>query len=754
MKILIEEYRYNATDVKDILRGIDALENVDGYVSVNYVGYYFNTQLTKPDCVFILPKVLLEDKDGKELVFGKYEPETIINIEAVKLDQKESNFIYEFSVWIYRAISVFYSDKGNNTSIVYHKRIVQVGKGQRRLSNTFLDILLSLIQFNKDNQNFFMFILKNLHSGFNKINWTRTIGTTSAIVQDNSPIYLNPVNKKRKINFDEELLVIFFSILNYIGDQYGFPKNINCNFQLIKGKQFQTYLKGLGRTRLLQIKYKYFSDKALELWRLCYAFFDNARKVSVNTDQQEYLLVKNFNIVFEAIIDELIGEKNIPVGLKEQEDGKRVDHMYTYKGLTTYEEDKPIYYIGDSKYYKRGNAVGKESVYKQFTYARNVIQWNLNLFMNDDGTDEDKRKDKQNFGQVPMLRDDVTEGYNIIPNFFISARLDEELSYKKEIRLTDNKNAQFFNKHFKNRLFDRDTLLVCHYDVNFLYVVSLYARNNNLQKQEWKHEVREMFRTQIQSMLKENFDFYAMTAHTDVDARAYIKEHFQDVLGKIYTPYDNKEYFALALDKKDPEANNEELLAELRKHFFVEKCEMGTDPTETLETRKQKEGGAYLPDETWVIVAYYKDERHLNWILKNHLYNMRAGEDKGSISLTNEIINARYLLLYHDENSTHFIKIKKEGSKIYTRAQLVNIGYPQYLKNVKKGNGEDESVVDDSKEQEEAGRIYLVFSLFDSNSAEKEFEGYKWNISKVLSRKQIGNPTPMKLTELLSKACT
>jgi hypothetical protein len=401
--------------------------------------------------------------------------------------------------------------------------------------------------------------LRNIHSGYNKINWTRTIGTSNAIIQDNSPVYLNPVNKKRQINFDEELLVIFFSILNYISSHYGFSADINCNFNLIKGKQFETYLNGLGKVRLQQIKYKYFSDKALELWDLCYAFFDTARQVRTNSTQQEYLLVKNFNIVFEAIIDELIGDREIPKGLKEQEDGKRVDHMYTYKGLTTYEEDKPIYYIGDSKYYKRGNQVGKESVYKQFTYARNVIQWNLNLFMNGDAADSEW------MCKVPMLRDDVTEGYNIIPNFFISARLNKELSYKEDIEIADKKQTYFSNKQFENRLFDRDTLLICHYDVNFLYVVSLYARNNALQKDNWKAKVREMFRTEIQRILSEKFEFYAMTAHPDVDAEIYIKEHFQEVLGKIYTPYSNKNIFSLALETDDKyKENNATLLAELQ----------------------------------------------------------------------------------------------------------------------------------------------------------------------------------------------
>ncbi|MCF2654160.1 restriction endonuclease [Prevotella loescheii] len=588
MRIIIEEYKYAAADVKDVLKGIDALENVEGYVSVNYVGYFYNTDKDVRDCVFILPKVLLEDMDGRELVFGKYCPEEIVNLDAHNpLTQQEKDFIYEFAVWIYRAIVVFHNDKRNKTSIVYHKKIAEVGKGGKHLSNTFLDILLSLVQFNKDNQDFFFYVLRNIHAGFNKINWNRTIATTPAIIQDSNAVYLRPVNKKRQINFDEELLVIFFSILNYIHEHYGFPVNINCNFDLITGKQFKVYLNGMGKMRLKQIKYKYFSDKALELWDLCYAFFDSARQIYVSSEQKEYLLVKNFNIVFESIIDELVGDRNIPAGLKEQDDGKRIDHMYSYQGLTTYEEDKPIYYIGDSKYYKRGNHIGKESVYKQFTYARNVIQWNLNLFMNDDRDDEELQYDKNNFGNVPKLRDDVTEGYNVIPNFFISAKLNKELSYKDEVEITDKKNTHFSNNHFENRLFDRDTLLICHYDVNFLYVISLYARNNSLQKDAWKKKVRDTFRSEIQRMLTEQYSFYAMQAHPNVDATQYIEENFKEVLGKLYQPFPNKEFFSLALDSNEKyKEENDQLLDELKKHFYVEECRIGTDPTEILEGAK------------------------------------------------------------------------------------------------------------------------------------------------------------------------
>lgn len=577
MRILIEEHQYDAVDVKDVLHGIDALENVEGKVSIQYVGYYYNAVLQ--DCVFILPKVLLNDKS--ELVFGKYRPEDVINLnENNPLSPIERNFIYKFAVWIYRAIVVYKNSKEGNSGIVYHRHIAQIGNGHRRLSNTYLDILLSLIQFNKDNRIFFFTIVKNLHSGINKINWTRTISTTTAIVQNGQPIYLNPVNKKRQINFDEELLIIFFSILNYIGDEYGFPKYIVCQFQLITGKRFETYLKGFGTRRLRQIKYKYFSDKALQLWHLCYAFFDETRQIFITTEKREYLLVKSFYIVFEAIIDELVGDNPLPDGMeKQQEDGKIVDHLFTARSLIDSEE-KQTYYIGDSKYYKIGHELGAESVYKQYTYARNVIQWNLDIF-NDGNQTESGVK----------LRDDVTEGYNIIPNFFISAKLNDNFDYSDDgIEKTDRKHNKYKKIQFKNRLFDRDTLLLFHYNVNFLFVLSLYARNNAVQKTEWKTKIRNKFRQEIQDWLQKDYNFYAMKAHPDVNGEEYIQKHFKQLLGKIYTPFRDNTIYSLALDNgKENEVSNKYLLDELAKSFYIAECKLGDEPRIVLQESMKQE---------------------------------------------------------------------------------------------------------------------------------------------------------------------
>lgn len=658
MRILIEEYQYNVSDVHDVLYGIDPMENVEGKVSIHYVGYYYNPLLG--DCVFILPKVLLRDVDGKELAFGKYQPYDIINPEGQeKLTKEERDFLYGFAVWIYRAIVVYKNDKSNDSTIVYQKMINQVGGSSKRKSNTFLDILLSLIQFNKDNKSFFFFVLKNLHSGLNKINWTRTISTTSAIIQGGDAIYLNPVNKKRKINFDEELLVIFFSILNYVGDTYGFPKEINCNFDLIKGKQFEKYRSGYGKVRLNQIKYKYFSDKALQLWKLCYAFFDKSHHIYVNTSQKEYLLVKSFHIVFEAIIDALVGDNPLPDGMdKKQEDGKIVDHLFTAKSLIN-DESSNTYYIGDSKYYKMGNELGKESIYKQYTYARNVIQWNLDIF---------------NSGRKPesgiKLRDDETEGYNIIPNFFISATMDEKFRYAIDgIKETDRKNNRYISKQFQNRLFDRDTLLLFHYDVNFLFVVALYGRNGQGEKKVWRDKVRKMFRKEIQQMLNSKFDFYAVTAKEGVSGVEYIQDHFQQLLGKIFTPYDDRgtqRYYSLALDNGEQFAGeNATILSQLKDSFYVVPCKLGDDPKTLLPEVVPLAEGIQVPssfltmhylerylDKT-ILVGCYHDEAHLNWILgKNDkgslIYNIRVGKERegGQIKAHLDKMVVSFVVLY------------------------------------------------------------------------------------------------------------
>jgi hypothetical protein len=728
MRILIEEYQYEYEDVYDVLKGLGVLQDVEGKVSLSYVGYYFNDNPDVNDCVFILPKVLLEGEFGKEKVFGHIEPKDLINADECKdLTSEEHTFIYNLSVWIYRAITVFrdhefdrVEDGKRQSSIVLYKQAPTMGHTRKRKANTFLDVLLTLQEWNKRNESFVMFIVKNLHSGYNKINWTRTISRSQAVIQESTSgtrrqdvSYLNPINKKRQINFDEELLIIYYSILQHMHDEYGFPVRINVNFSLIQGEKFKRYINGYGKRRLKQIKYKYFSDKALELWEMCYAFFDRPNNIMLNVDQREYLLVKSFHIVFEAIIDELIaGDQTLPKELKDQADGKRVDHLYQYQELTNNDKNENIYYIGDSKYYKRGNSLGKESIYKQFTYARNVIQWNIDLF--NDGKAEEKNGHAK-------LRDDVTEGYNIIPNFFISANQNVLLA-EDDIKLIDsdkeeNRRRQqyYLSRQFENRLFDRDTFLLAHYDVNFLFVVALYGRNNSASKELWRQKVRKMFRTEIQKMLKENFEFYAMTAKSNVNPDAYIRENFQQVLGKVYHPFDNREgsdqqYFSLALRKPEKESNpevsakisneNEAVMFALRQAFYIAKCPLGVDPKTLpedvmpkVEARPHDEiPKEYLtmhhleqyPDATFLIGGF-NGVNQLNWIFsrrggkRDDAYNVRIGKDVhgGVIKSRENIRHAKFVILYEFEKEDKGVykafRVKNIGE--LTKQQMIDTGY-------------------------------------------------------------------------------
>lgn len=647
MRVIIEGYCYRASAVRDVLHELSTLENVGGEISVGYVGYYYNPQLR--DCVFILPKVLVNEENK---VFSRLDPHDIIDLDNCKLlTSEERNFIYEFAVWIYRAIEVF--NKSNpNSGIVLHRKIAEMGKGKRVLSNTFLDILLSLLRFNKEHHSFFTTILRNLHSGYNKINWTRTISRSTAWVQDDIPVYLNPVNKKRQINTDEELIIIYFSILNHISETYGFPVDITLGFELIKGRKFEHYLKGYGKRRLQQIKYRYFSDIQLRLWEMCYAFFDKAHQIHIVAEQREYLLVKNFNIVFEAIIDELIGDKEPPRGLKDQDDGKRVDHIYSYRNLTNNEEDRPIYYIGDSKYYKIGNKISDESVYKQFTYARNVIQWNLNLFLDDKKEDAALRKEH------PIYRDELTEGYNIVPNFFISAKMDEKLSYADNVSTTNRENNTFLSRHFENRLFDRDTLLVYHYDVNFLYVVSLYARENAHQKAQWKEKVRELFREKIQAALEENYKFYAMTPKPGVNHEKYLRENFQELLGKVYRPFDDTNYLSLALDKQK-ESENKDLLDKLQKDYYVVECPLGKNPTSVLSGEKAQNSYEAIHGRKGVLMVMMEKYATKSANFTHGKLAVAIKMTVESMDIVENLSNIGYVLFHHrSDNDQHLFSVR------------------------------------------------------------------------------------------------
>jgi len=527
MIILFEEYQYKTEKLKQVLseRYFFPINSV--YSKINYVGYYFNPIIN--NAVIIFPKVFINENG---LAFDEFEPENLIipsNESKEKLSRTgKDKIVFEISTWLYRAIQQFNKRHFYN-SISENQFLNQVVTNLEEKSNTELDIILSLLKFYKENQDLFSFISKSAHSQQNKINWHKTINKKQPIIQNNIPIYIDLATTRKKVNYDEELLVLFYSMLNFIKEKYAFDFYPPQNYELIRGHQFENVLRK-GCRYIKSIKYKYYSDKMISLYNLLYAFFERSEKTQSKKQIEEVLLIKDFNIVFEDMIDDLIGDSKLLPELKNHADGKQVDHIYKYKSLLVEDE---IYFVGDSKYYKPQNSVGKYSKAKQFTYAKNVIQYNIDLF-------NDNKLDKQ-----LRYRENLTEGYNITPNFFISAFVNKDFDFSKSY--LDETGKPIMQTHFENRLFDRDTLFVQSYNINFLFVLSSYLTNNSTLKTNFKKDTQKKFREKLVSFINDKYHFYILEPNDN----SFIEKHFKLLNGKVYKPSHLTEELILALEKPD-----------------------------------------------------------------------------------------------------------------------------------------------------------------------------------------------------------
>ena len=367
--------------------------------------------------------------------------------------------------------------------------------------------------------------------------------TTSPVLQDGKPYYLKCKTKEKAINYDEELICLFYSTLDYLKQNYHFVVKHNLNFETERPHIIKRLIEdGKGTRRLRQIRGKYFTDELVQLWHLLYAFYERAEEAAQGKTHDERLLVDDFNIVFEDMIDSLIGEKSLPSGLKKQKDGKIIDHIYQDKSLIG---DGNIYFIGDSKYYTEDNTIGQHSRYKQFTYAKNVIQYHIDLF--------------HEKAQTLRYRDELTEGYNPTPNFFIRGTIDE-----KDLSYSDHKLARYqedekkcSNKHFENRFFDRDTLLLLTYEINFLYVLSSYVQNRGYAPD---NTLRKRFREDVIKAFEEQYRFYELWPEASAEEKeAFVKEHFKQLLGKVYQKKDGT--LILALKREGKTVIDESILA-------------------------------------------------------------------------------------------------------------------------------------------------------------------------------------------------
>ena len=551
MKIFFENYRYPYDVIAPYFEG-RSLETMldspdrEGKVATGSIGYLFVKNDKYDGPIFILPKTFLaEDNNGKITVFGLLNalPENCVDTDSTSSPLYFSDygsFLPELGLWLYQALRRF-KDKYRATTIIDEAQLDYLSPKSDSVDKDFLETALRLVDFLRDHRNLFTPISLINHSGKDRIDWTKTIATRTAYKFDGDMYYLEPCIKDKTINIDEELLVLYYSILNYLKKKYHFPIQLGDTLYELKSvTEIQNYIdNGTGAKTMQRIRHRYFRDDLKELWTLVNDFFSYNTTKDDDNPLIESTLVRNFNIVFEDMIDELIGDRpgSISESLKHQKDNKLIDHIFRFRSVVSPKYD--IFYIGDSKYYATNHSVTGAALYKQYDYAHNVIQDQIN---------EINRKTKKDFNEPGSLRyrDTETEGYNVTPNFFIRSIVRKDnLSYDKPDLSPTNEDYPV-NKHFEDRLFDRDTLFIREYTINILFVIYAYVA-----EEDHKFLLRNTIRKDIISFLNDNYEFYKLDAdYIDIDTpQGTVSPKFIDYFYKILTGkiYKEDEYGSLIL---------------------------------------------------------------------------------------------------------------------------------------------------------------------------------------------------------------
>ena len=543
-----------------------------GTKRVNGVGYCFDSK--NSEHIFVLPKnFVFGNKAFGCIEIPKTEPiEDTSRFRKLLSDGWPNNLLEELPLYLYQAIDKYRKSVKDSYSAEedFSQQVLTSKTGENEL--TLLDIILSLHQFYKENQNLFVMVYKQAHSGFNKVQWGRTVRKTIPIIDGDDVIYPLVINKKKIINYDEELLCLFFNTLRYLNNRNLARLNVDQPYNLMADSEFERRLdRGIILKRLKSIKNNYFNERMVRLWDLLFAFASKLSSVRRSGQKDDYLFIRKFENVFEAMVDTILSDSDFHPNLKAQRDGKIIDHIF--KGCSVITDLQNLYYIGDSKYYGDWQRLDKVSIYKQYTYAKNVIQAEIDWFY--------ENKDHLKY------RDELTEGYNLIPNFFISGIARPGFYYEDHLVFSRDDSGKplkgAFRKSFQfpNRLFDRDTLFLMHFDVNILFIIYAYISRSLRIRREFKTKAKGIFKQEFIQCIEDNYDFYLLKAKDKRSIDEILERHFRLLDGKVFCPYSEEHDFygllILGLDRsyfKD----NMMLVLKLQEDFIIKEYHLGTEP--------------------------------------------------------------------------------------------------------------------------------------------------------------------------------
>ena len=193
-------------------------------------------------------------------------------------------------------------------------------------------------------------------------------------------------------------------------------------------------------------------------------------------------------------------------------------------------------------------------------------------------------------------RDKYTEGYNITPNFFIRSRVTkEDLSFDNPaIKMTywdEAKHLEYprTNKHFEDRIFDRDTLILREFSINLLFVIAAYA---GYEEEYWRSDLHRTIRELFIRSIDKEYEFFILTPQKENINKFYCL-YYEWINGKAYTletgGKNPTEHLLLAFEKTDTGKKDKEtfLSQKLREYTTGEELLYDLQPITLVELNKK-----------------------------------------------------------------------------------------------------------------------------------------------------------------------
>jgi len=492
------------------------------FALLSFVGFYINKN---QEMYVVLPKLferngtLFTDKAVIDFAMKDYRI-------VLEKEKEKVTFVQEFIILLFRTLTNY--EKENRIKSPNELPIMS-RMGHKQLST--LEVVYSIIDFHRKNHRFYVKETNITNKKANKINWNKTTKKIMPIISDKDIHYFQFKYSKSILSQDDIVLTIFYSLLNKLKHKFSFDITLDRNIPIMYISEFIKFEKKIPKL-LKKIKNFYVRDDLKKILSMLYAYYryesDDTKKESV-----EYMIIFDFNLLFEDMVNEVISDREHLATFKIQKDGKIIDHIFSEKSFLT--KQKTLF-IGDSKYYKE-EYVDRYSIFKQFTYSRNIIQEfenSRNYF------------DRHNI----LLREDVSRGYDNIPNFFIFGDINQNEYWEiPKIPIQPMLNQPpIISQQFDNAFFDRDTLHIFHFKVNLLFLMEMYTNRKSVNRQKYKTLFRQTIRNRIADYYNNTYDVFTIE---NLNLMEFIKENYYSLWGKIFLIQNDTAVLVLEKDKEE-----------------------------------------------------------------------------------------------------------------------------------------------------------------------------------------------------------